>query len=67
MALYLLPTPRNECVKRAPKMKAKSRFATDDALSLRAPNPASILPKADRFTKWKASQVQSIKGVMRWM
>lgn len=67
MALYLLPTPRNGCVKRAPKMKAKLRLSTQDALSMPAPSPASILPKADRFTKWKASQVQSIKGVMRWM
>ncbi len=67
MALYLLPPPRTAYVERAPKALAKLRFATEVVLAIPAPNPANILGKAARFTKWKALRVESIKGVMRWM
>ncbi len=67
MALYLLPTPRNAHIERAPKTLAQLRFATEVVLAMPAPNPASILGKAERFTNWKTLQVENIKGAMRWM
>lgn len=66
MALYLLPTPKNGYVEHVPKTLAKSRFAMEIASDMPASSPAIHLGKAKRFTKWKAFQVESIKGAMRW-
>lgn len=67
MALYLLPTPRNECVKRASKTLAKLRFATKVGPAIPAPDTSINLGKAEPFAKWKALQAKSNKGVVRWM
>ncbi|MDI1253313.1 hypothetical protein [Thermomonas sp.] len=66
MAIYLLPTPKNGYVERPSRVIAASGISTED-LAMPEPNTANDVGKAERFTRWKALQVESIKGVMRWV
>ena len=66
MALYFLPQIKDRYIERPSKTLAKSRFATEDVLAMPESNTASNLGMATRFTRWKALQVESVKGVMRW-